>query len=392
MSVWESIEALWEFVYSGRHLVVMRRRREWMAARLNEESGFAELVRFLAQDVVQRGGTRGAAQLAHEVDFVAAQLAHEADAERVVLARPEEGSAVVDRLDEAHQRARALSAPSAAWQQVLADGIQDLVAETDHAMRERFRTVVRTAEGIIDRSDPETGWPEFETWLRRQVTSVAVEVNDLLMSRTTELSDASPTSSTASCRAGSLPQLDDPMAALGRVSVSTEFTSRRIGPANLALTVARGSSGGVIMVGMAAGLLGLAVAAPISIAVGALLGRKALKDERTRQLGERRRQAKATVRSFVDESSFLVTKDTKDDLRRIQRHLRDQFTAHARLLQRSTADALEVAERALADARRRPPGAGAGGGGGAARLGRAAPPGRGHGRSRRRPGQGGVSG
>ena len=30
MSVWESIEALWEFVYSGRHLAVMRRRREWM--------------------------------------------------------------------------------------------------------------------------------------------------------------------------------------------------------------------------------------------------------------------------------------------------------------------------------------------------------------------------
>ena len=30
MSVWESVEALWEFVYSGRHLEVMRRRREWM--------------------------------------------------------------------------------------------------------------------------------------------------------------------------------------------------------------------------------------------------------------------------------------------------------------------------------------------------------------------------
>ena len=30
MSVWDSIEALWEFVYDGRHLEVMRRRREWM--------------------------------------------------------------------------------------------------------------------------------------------------------------------------------------------------------------------------------------------------------------------------------------------------------------------------------------------------------------------------
>jgi Domain of unknown function (DUF3291) len=31
MSVWESIEALWDFVYDGDHLAVMRRRREWFA-------------------------------------------------------------------------------------------------------------------------------------------------------------------------------------------------------------------------------------------------------------------------------------------------------------------------------------------------------------------------
>lgn len=29
MSVWDSIDALWRFVYAGRHLDVMRRRREW---------------------------------------------------------------------------------------------------------------------------------------------------------------------------------------------------------------------------------------------------------------------------------------------------------------------------------------------------------------------------
>ena len=31
MSVWESIEALWAFVYAGGHLAVMRRRREWFS-------------------------------------------------------------------------------------------------------------------------------------------------------------------------------------------------------------------------------------------------------------------------------------------------------------------------------------------------------------------------
>ena len=31
MSVWSSIEALWDFVYDSAHLAVMRRRREWFS-------------------------------------------------------------------------------------------------------------------------------------------------------------------------------------------------------------------------------------------------------------------------------------------------------------------------------------------------------------------------
>jgi hypothetical protein len=30
LSVWEAVDALWNFVYDGGHLEVMRRRREWM--------------------------------------------------------------------------------------------------------------------------------------------------------------------------------------------------------------------------------------------------------------------------------------------------------------------------------------------------------------------------
>lgn len=32
LSVWESREALWDFVYAGGHLEVMRRRRDWFSA------------------------------------------------------------------------------------------------------------------------------------------------------------------------------------------------------------------------------------------------------------------------------------------------------------------------------------------------------------------------
>ena len=35
MSVWESVDALWDFVYSSDHLAVMRRRREWFTSRVS---------------------------------------------------------------------------------------------------------------------------------------------------------------------------------------------------------------------------------------------------------------------------------------------------------------------------------------------------------------------
>lgn len=38
MSVWESIEALWEFVYGSGHLEVMRRRREWFGRMENHQT------------------------------------------------------------------------------------------------------------------------------------------------------------------------------------------------------------------------------------------------------------------------------------------------------------------------------------------------------------------
>ena len=50
-----------------------------------------------------------------------------------------------------------------------------------------------------------------------------------------------------------------------------------------------------------AGITGVALAAPFLATVGLLLGRKALKDERTRQLLQRRNLARQTVRKYADD-------------------------------------------------------------------------------------------
>jgi hypothetical protein len=76
------------------------------------------------------------------------------------------------------------------------------------------------------------------------------------------------------------------------------------------------------------------------------MGRRALKDERKRQLTIRRQQSKQAVRRFLDDISFSVTKESRDSLRRVQRDLRDEFTERAEQLQRSTREALAAAEAA----------------------------------------------
>ena len=56
------------------------------------------------------------------------------------------------------------------------------------------------------------------------------------------------------------------------------------------------------------------------------MGRKGLKDEKERQLDQRRTQAKAAARRYVDEVNFVVGKDSRDTMRHLQRDLREYFT------------------------------------------------------------------
>ena len=71
---------------------------------LNDESGFADLVTFLASDVVARTRAGSAQAAAREVEFVASQLEQESQAERAVLAEPERRAEVVADLGQASSR------------------------------------------------------------------------------------------------------------------------------------------------------------------------------------------------------------------------------------------------------------------------------------------------
>src|SRR3712207_9344729 len=78
---------------------------------------------------------------------------------------------MVRGLEEARAAADDLRRRSSRWQQVLTDGVTDLVADIDFDLRDRSRVVVREAEEAIDAQDPGPMWPELSEWLDRRIAA-----------------------------------------------------------------------------------------------------------------------------------------------------------------------------------------------------------------------------
>ncbi len=318
---------------------------------LNEESGFAPLVEFLARDVVQGASLRSAATVAHEVDFVTSQLAHESDAERVVLAEPQDRPAVVDRLDQATRRAGALGAPDASWQQTLTDGVQDLASDIEHDLQARLREVLRGVRELIDQTDPRTSWPDIERWLRREVAAAGVANRDLLIGRAEELAEVVSTQFDLDAGEAVELDLDHITRALEERHLPSAASLAMPGGRLQSMMITARTTALVPMVAFSlvgAGFASLSVVLAPAALLTMGIGGKLLRDEGKRQRSHRQNQAKAAASKFVDEVAFEMNKETRDALRRTQRRLRDEFQARAKTLQASAAGALTAAHRAAA--------------------------------------------
>lgn len=316
---------------------------------LNEESGFPPLVARL------HGLLAGAEQLAvrsvaNDLLWVCSRLGGALASERSALANPEGARDLVARLEHTREEVGALRSRSARWQLTLNDGVADLAADVDHDFRGRTREVLRTAEEAIESSDPAETWEEFEPWLTRRVAYEAAENYALLADRARELAALVADHFGASERELTLAlEVEPPSEMLGDLAVRNEMSPSKGGIAGLGLVGLRGAYGGVLMFSMLGRMIGLAaiIANPLTVGATILLSGKAIRDHRARELTARRQQARAAVRQYVDDVTFQVGKDSRDTLRRIQRELRDTFSARAEELQRSTAEALEGATRAL---------------------------------------------
>ena len=113
-----------------------------------------------------------------------------------------------------------------------------------------------------------------------------------------------------------------------------------------ALTALRNSYMGMAMFTVLGGVAHIALGPLVSVGVGLMMGRRGLKDEKKRQVGQRRTQARIAARRYCDDISFVIGKDSRDTLRRINRQLRDHYAARAEELNRSSAEALRAANDA----------------------------------------------
>jgi hypothetical protein len=317
-------------------------------AELNAESGFPELVRFLRAGVLARADELDRRSTAQDVLAVADQLAAGMRAELSAQRHPEAAGELVAELERAHTRAAALKDRSARWQQTLGDGVQDLIADVEYDLRDRLRAIGREADELLDAADPRDIWDQFSEWFEGQV-STAMSANFVWAGQRAEWLAGQVAEHFAADGDSVLPALHaaPDSDVRGEVQRLERPEQESMGFGQKLYVGARGGYGGMLMIGLATTLAGMAMLNPLSIGAGLLFGGKTVREEQQRQKAKRKSDAKTAVRKHLDEVQFQVLKDSRDMLRQVQRQLRDHFTELAEELQTSVSTSVKAAKSAV---------------------------------------------
>lgn len=315
---------------------------------LNEESGFPALVSHLRRDVLGRAETLHQRAAVHDLGSVAEQLAMTVKTELNALLHPEDTPRMLAQLEDAKAKADEFRGRSAKWQVTLSDGIADLIADTEHDLRDRLRKVQRDGEAAIDEGDPGPIWEQIADWVDQRVSEAVSESFVWTQERSQWLSEQVADEFIAGEQA--LPYIDvaDVTGVLDPVEELQHLAEGRMGAAEKIFIGVRGSYGGVLMVGLATSLIGLSLINPLSLLAGVLVGRRAYREDMSNRLARRQAEAKNLLRRHIEDTVFQVGKQLKDRLRLVQRAARDHFGGIADELHRSLSESVLVAKQAAA--------------------------------------------
>lgn len=315
-------------------------------ADLNDESGFPALVAHLRQDILERAELIHERSAVHDLASVVDQLTMALRSELTALVDPEVTPQLLIQLEEAKTRADEFRSRSARWQVTLTDGVADLIADMEHDLRDRLRKVQREAEASIDDGDPGPIWDEITEWLDQRISAAVSETFVWTDERARWLSEQ--VAELFLEGEESIPAIDvaDAAGVLDPVDAIGALDEGRMSAAEKIFIGVRGSYGGVLMVGLATGLIGLPLINPLSLLAGVIVGRRAFREDMGARLARRQAEAKNIVRKHIDEVVFQAGKQLKDRLRMVQRGARDHFGAMADELHRSFTEAVTAAKQA----------------------------------------------
>jgi hypothetical protein len=211
-----------------------------------------------------------------------------------------------------------------------------------------LRQVMADADEMIEVGDPADTWAEMEPWLTSQISYELVENYTYLRDRAAELSQlVGDHFRAASGDTMGMLAIYNPTPLLNQSELEPNVKLERITLRKQMMVALKGSYSGILMFTMLPSLVGLTGLAPIAIPIGLMMGRSTMRDEKRRQLAQRQASAKNAVRRYCDEVQFVMGKDSRDTLRRIQRQLRDHYTARAEELNKTTAEAVQSAGEAV---------------------------------------------
>jgi hypothetical protein len=313
---------------------------------LNAESGFPAMVAYLRTEIAGRADRLQKRSVAQDLLSTTEHLRLSLESELAALEDPNGTPQKIADLEAAKERADALRRRSARWQVTLGDGMTDLIADMEHDLRDRMRSIQREAEQAIDGGDPGPLWDQLAAWLEQRVAAAVSDTFVWTNERAQWLS-AQVAEHFAQDQVP-LPVLhvDSTEKVLDPVEQMSTLDSGQIGVMQKVLIGMRGSYGGVLMFGLLTGIIGMSLINPFSIAAGVLIGTKVYRDDKENRLKRRQAEAKTLVRRQIDDVIFQVGKQLKDRLRLVQRATRDHFTDIADEHHRSLGDSVLAAQRA----------------------------------------------
>lgn len=318
---------------------------------LDLESGVPQLLDHLRAYVLGRADTVAAEAAVRDIQLITDHLALALRTEAETLRDPRRFGVITEQLRRTREEAEQLRQRSANWQVTLADGAAELMADTEHDLRHRLRSLIRDAEADIMKRDPVKRWNDFGVDLDAKICE-AVEENFVIAHyRSVELAEQVAAKFPESGVPTADLKLDDPGevgAVLEPVAALDTLDSAKAGVTQQVLSALRGSYGGILMVGLATSLLGMSLVNWYSAGAGVLLGVNALWDDRKTRTQRRQSEAKVAVARLMDDVIFQVSKESRYRLRGVQRSLRDHFTDIANSTLRSVDASLRAAEEAAA--------------------------------------------